>query len=55
MEDDQELVFWCGRPIEELSREELIAALNIMGRLEQTARDSYMCLFEMWKLTRAGS
>lgn len=35
-EKRDEGVFWCGRPIEDLTREELIAAVKLLGSQYQT-------------------
>ena len=36
------IALWKGRPIDELSREELIEALNTMGNLYEQEREQHM-------------
>lgn len=39
---DKKIVLWMGRPIEELSREELIDAVNLMAGQVEAERQMHM-------------
>ena len=46
------IVTWCGRDIEELSKEELIEVVKCLGREIERARDAHRCTLEMWEVCR---
>lgn len=44
---DDEMYFWEGRNLEELSKEELIEALKTMARLYHSVRESFQKMTEL--------
>jgi hypothetical protein len=44
---------WKGRPIEDLSREELLSALEIMLRIEASLRQDNRQVLDSWRACRS--
>lgn len=45
-------LMWMGCPIEELSREELLAALKTMYRISESEREAHRSTLRMWETCR---
>jgi hypothetical protein len=46
-------MLWMGRPIEDLSREELLTALRTMFRLSESQQEAHRSTLRMWDLCRS--